>query len=133
MGVLTSLFEMRDFAPPKPEHAEGCVYCRPDDDGIYPPLEQHTEHHLPRTCEICGRSEPNSLLFEMNHHTLGRRPLRRPVACTALWLTLNHLTYDVRHGTRPAERDLWPLDLGWRIGPDGAQIAPADWDERFAA
>jgi hypothetical protein len=130
-----SLFEMRDFAPPKPAHADGCFYCRPNDDGTYPTLAEHTAHHLTRTCEICGHSAPNSLLFEMNHYLgkVGDIRRARPLRCTALWLMLNHLTYALLHGQAPADRDMTPIELGWRIAPDGTQLPPVDWDERFTA
>jgi len=126
--MTAPLFELRDFAPPKPAHADGCFYCRPDDDGIYPDRERHDRDHLPITCTICGDTEPNRFRLENNHsRMLGDW---RPVTCTSLCLRLNHLTYDLLHRETPAARDWTAIDLGWRIAPDGEQLPPADWAER---
>jgi len=123
---VSTLFDMRDFAPEKPAYAEGCLYCYANDDGLYPDQAFHEREHLPRTCSVCGEESPNRLLFEMNH---GGPSWIAPVKCTSLYLRLNHLTYAVLHGLAPEARDLTVLDLGWRIAPDGAQLPPADWDE----
>lgn len=125
-----SLFELRDFAPPKPAHAEGCMYCREDQDGIWPALAFHEREHLPIVCGVCGQISPNRLLFEMSH---GGPGWITPVMCTSLYLRLNHLTFAVLHGARPEARDLTALDRAWRIAPDGAQLPPADWNERHPA
>lgn len=122
-----SLFEMVDFAPPKPAHADGCFYCRANDDGVYPELAFHERNHLPMTCPICQETEANRLLFEMNHFR--HRGTHHPVQCTSLYLRLNHLTYALLHRQTPSDHDLRVLELGWRLAPNGEQLPPPGWDQ----
>ncbi len=35
------------------------------------------------------------------------------------------------HRTAPQELAQWPLDVGWRLGPDEEQLPPADRNETF--
>lgn len=123
-----SLFELADFAPPQPAWAEACFYCHPAEDGYYDE-QLHLRRHLPLTCAVCGGTEPNRLLFEMNHViTLGGSWERNAVVCTSLHFRLNHLRYAVLHGEEPAERDRTPLALGWRVDADGAH-PPEGWPD----
>lgn len=127
---MDTLFEMREFAPPKPRHAKGCWYCHEDENGEWTSRALHERTHLPLTCAICGETEPNRLLFENSHGvTLGGSWSRRALVCVRLDLNLNHWAYAMRHGiTEPVSPagDLC-LRLGWRFAPDGSAFPPAGW------
>lgn len=123
-----SLFDMADFAPPTPSWADACPYCHPGEDGYYDE-GGHLQAHLPLTCAVCGQTEPNRLLFDMNHLvTLGGSWARDAVVCVSLHLRLNHLLSDARNGTEVAERDSTALALGWRVDADGA-YPPEGWPD----
>ena len=124
---MSTLFELVDFAPPAPTWAVECFYCTPDSTGYYDEAT-HLRHHLPLTCQICSAVSPNRLLFENSHGVcLGSSWGKGYLLCTSLSLQLNHLAYDLLHGTSPHASDQPALDLGWRIAPDGAAIAPEGW------
>lgn len=123
-----SLFDMADFAPQAPAWAQECGYCSPGDDGYYDE-DRHVGYHLPLTCAVCGQSEPNRLLFDMNHFvTLGPSWQRNALLCSSLHHRLNHLLYAARHGEEPADRDRTPLALGWRVDADGI-YPPEGWPD----
>ncbi len=110
-----------------PAWARECVYCYPDDFGVYD-YDRHLRNDLPMTCAVCGASSPNRLLFEQSHGVnLGASWESGHLLCMSLSLLLNHLTYDILHGREPRAKDLYAIELGWRIAPDGAQLPPEDW------
>ncbi|MGF3055632.1 hypothetical protein [Microbacterium sp. YY-01] len=128
--MMDALFTMFDFAEPKPRYADDCFYCHQDANGEWTSLEHHSENHVPLTCDVCGDTDPNRLLFEMSHGiTLGGSWDRGKLVCVRLDLNLNHWRYAMFHGIKepvsPAG-DLC-LRLGWRFGPDGYAIAPEGW------
>lgn len=119
--------DFASIADPVPEWAASCRYCFPDAFGRYDEA-RHLANDLPMSCPVCRQTEPNRLLYEMNHGVnLGASWQHRALLCVSLSLRLNHLSSDMRTGEEPRERDLTAVALGWMIGPDGAQIAPEGW------
>ena len=116
-----------DLSEQAPVWAEACFYCRPDLLGRYNERD-HIHAHLPMTCAICQATCPNRLQFENSHGvSLGASFTLGVMVCSALSLQLNHLSYALRHGEIPSERDVHALELGWVIAPDGTQLPPAGW------
>lgn len=118
-----------DFAAleEEPAWAESCGYCVRDDLGHFDEAA-HFRGHLPLTCDVCGETEPNRLLFGMSHGVnLGACWGEGWLLCSSLWLRLNHLTYALKTGTEPAATDLSAIGLGWTFAPDGERFAPAGW------
>lgn len=74
------------------------------------------------TCSGCGEHVHNAYLMRINH--AGVRWGDGRALCGSIVLRLNHLTYALRHGELPRERDLTVVGMGYTIGPDGSQIAP---------
>jgi hypothetical protein len=112
-----TLFDLADFeeTTPHPLYRDmfPCgVHERHRDD------DAHAAECWLGVCPCCGEDVPSGFMMTLNHFG-GEHG-----TCISVDLRLNHLTYAIRHGEPPAERDLTVIDLGWRIGPDGSQIPP---------
>lgn len=111
-----ALFELADFeetAPPAtiPQMLPCGRHTIAEDD-------EHVADCWGHVCPSCGEHVGSGFLYRINHDAADRG------VCGSIVLRLNHLTYALRRGEVPAARDLSVLDLGYRLGPDGAQIHP---------
>lgn len=118
LDLLDELLAAENAAPvqidaPCPRVMLGC--------GVHEPWRDD-EAHLAECwgwrCPSCGDEVLNTFLYHLNHEAAEHG------TCGSIELRLNHLTYDIRHGRKPDSRDLTVLDLGYRLGPDGAQQWP---------
>jgi hypothetical protein len=114
-----------DFGAGVPEWAADCLYCVPDQLGLYDE-KTHLANHQPIRCSLCGQTSPNRLLFDNSHHeNLGWSLQHGWTACTALSLICNHLTYDLLHCIEPSPHELAiAVAVGVVFTPDGYPLAP---------
>jgi hypothetical protein len=115
-NVGPALFDLADFeetAPPVkiPQMLPCGRHTVAEDD-------QHVADCWGHVCPSCGEHVANGFLYRINHHGAERG------ICTSVQLQLNHMTVALRLGTSPNPHDWRVLDLGFRFGPDGAQIHP---------
>lgn len=119
---MDTLFDLADFeetAPPPPAPALPPEMWACGVHAMHREDDEHARDCWGSVCPACGDDVVNGWMLRLNHWG-GDGGM-----CTSLSLRLNHLTFDIRHGQTPSERDLTALDSGWRIAPDGSQIPPA--------
>ncbi|MBN7792407.1 hypothetical protein [Microbacterium esteraromaticum] len=127
-----TLFELSDFEETRPVLDAWPYLFRC---GLHrDPMDEaaHLDDCWHGVCPSCGDDVLSPFLMHLNHvgADLGR--------CQSIELRLNHLTYFIRYGGKPGDRDMSVIDLGWRIAPDGSQIPPAGetypsgWERHWA-
>lgn len=124
---MKTLFD--DLEIETPPWAKDCRSCHHDELGRYDEL-RHFTSHLPLTCAVCGETEPNRFLAELNHDVnLGASRQNNALLCVSLSLRLNHLSYAKRNDKEPRTDDLKALELGWTVLDDGTQVPPEGWPD----